>query len=226
MALITGNIFESFGLDLNPTNLVKEFWLDFRLKIRIWIQIRNLLQAGSGFVTNSFGSLIGSLKTKVPIWILRQKNYIIFKSNRSNLVSDPDPQALRYIRIRQQNDTDLTMNPNTHSCSNFNSVVDLHHFWSPDPDPHQIKIRIRIRIRIEVIICIRIRINLQTTSQNVWNMSLFEHFFKGLSLYLEARIRIRIRIRGKKSDPDPNQRDADPQHWQQLVLFSFLRLVT
>jgi hypothetical protein len=37
------------------------------------------------------------------------------------------------------------------------------------PNPHQIKIRIRIHI------------NLQMTSQNVWNMSLFEHFFKGLS---------------------------------------------
>jgi hypothetical protein len=32
---------------------------------------------------------------------------------------------------------------------------------------------------------IRIRINLQMTSQNVWNMSLYEHFFKGLSFYLE-----------------------------------------
>jgi hypothetical protein len=34
----------------------------------------------------------------------------------------------------------------------------------PDPDPH----------------------NLQTTCQNVWNMSTFQHFFKVLSLYLEA----------------------------------------
>jgi hypothetical protein len=33
------------------------------------------------------------------------------------------------------------------------------------------------------------------TSQNVWNMRLFEHFFKVLSLYLEARCRIRIRIK-------------------------------
>jgi hypothetical protein len=32
-------------------------------------------------------------------------------------------------------------------------------------------------------------------SQNVWNLSLFEHFFKGFSLYFEARIWIRIRIR-------------------------------
>ncbi len=32
-------------------------------------------------------------------------------------------------------------------------------------------------------------------SQNVWNMSLFEHFFKVLSLYLEALIWIRIHIR-------------------------------
>jgi hypothetical protein len=35
------------------------------------------------------------------------------------------------------------------------------------------------------------------TSQNVWNMSLFEHFFKGLSLYWEARIRIRIRVKSR-----------------------------
>ncbi len=30
------------------------------------------------------------------------------------------------------------------------------------------------------------------TCQNVWNMSAFEPIFKGLSLYLEARIWIRI----------------------------------
>ncbi len=41
---------------------------------------------------------------------------------------------------------------------------------------------------------IRIRIDLQMTGQNVLNMSLFEHFLKGLSLYLEARIWIWIRI--------------------------------
>jgi hypothetical protein len=33
------------------------------------------------------------------------------------------------------------------------------------------------------------------TSQNVWNMSLFEHFFKVLSLYFEVRIQIRIGIK-------------------------------
>jgi hypothetical protein len=48
-----------------------------------------------------------------------------------------------------------------------------------------------VRIRI------RIRINLQMTSLNVWNMSLFEHFFKVLSLYLEVRIRIRIKVKGR-----------------------------
>jgi hypothetical protein len=49
------------------------------------------------------------------------------------------------------------------------SVVDpdLHHFGNLDP--HQIKIRIRIRI------------NLQMTSQNVWNISLFEHFLKSFA---------------------------------------------
>ncbi len=40
---------------------------------------------------------------------------------------------------------------------------------------------IQIRIRIEVISWIRIGIYLQMTSQNVWNMSLFENFFKVLS---------------------------------------------
>jgi hypothetical protein len=58
-------------------------------------------------------------------------------------------------------------------------------------------------------------------SQDVWNMSVFEHFFKGLSLYLEARIWIRIRInenqnpdprQGDKSNPDPHLSDVDPQH--------------
>jgi hypothetical protein len=52
----------------------------------------------------------------------------------------------------------------------------------------------RICIRIIVISWIRIRIKLQMTSQNVWIMSLFEYFFKVLSLYLEARIRIRIKV--------------------------------
>jgi hypothetical protein len=102
---------------------------------------------------------------------------------------------------------------------------DPHHFGDlyPHSVPRQLKIRIRIRIRI--------RINLQMTRQQVWNMSLFEHCFKGLSLYLEARIWIRIRIRvkvgsgsasnknqnpdpyqGDYSNLDPHQGDADPQH--------------
>ncbi len=67
-------------------------------------------------------------------------------------------------------------------------------------DPDRIKstgrIRIRIRIHIIVISWIRIRIDLQMTSQTVWNKSLFEHFFKVLSLCLE-RMRLRIRIKVK-----------------------------
>jgi hypothetical protein len=51
-----------------------------------------------------------------------------------------------------------------------------------DPDPHQSD---------------KLDLDLQMTSQNAWNMSLFEHFFKVLSLYLEAGIRIRIRIKEK-----------------------------
>jgi hypothetical protein len=54
-----------------------------------------------------------------------------------------------------------------------------------------------IRIRNRVISWIRMCINLQMTSLNVWNMSLFEHLFKVLSLYLEARIRIRIKVKSR-----------------------------
>jgi hypothetical protein len=56
---------------------------------------------------------------------------------------------------------------------------------------------IRIRIQIKVIswIWIRIHINLQMTSQNVLNMTIFEHFFKDWDLYMEARIRIRLQIK-------------------------------
>jgi hypothetical protein len=48
------------------------------------------------------------------------------------------------------------------------------------------------------------------TSQNVWNMSLFEHFFQGFeflfgSLDPDAH-------QSDKRDPDPRQGDADPQH--------------
>jgi hypothetical protein len=60
-----------------------------------------------------------------------------------------------------------------------------------------VKSWIRNRIRIKVINWNRIRINLQMTSQIVWKMSLFEHFSKVLSLYLEARIRTRFRIKLK-----------------------------
>jgi hypothetical protein len=79
------------------------------------------------------------------------------------------------------------------SASNKNSDL------VPHPDPHQIKIRIRICIQSKSWIRNRawMRINLQITNQNVWNMSLFGHIFKGLSLYLEARIWIRIRVRVK-----------------------------
>jgi hypothetical protein len=57
-------------------------------------------------------------------------------------------------------------------------------------------------VRIKVISWTRnrIRIGLQTTRQNVWNTSLFEQFFKGLSLYLEARIWIRNLRKDTKMD--------------------------
>jgi hypothetical protein len=68
-------------------------------------------------------------------------------------------------------------------CSVVNP--DLHHFGNldPRPDPHSHQIKIRIRI------------NKPMASPNVWNLSLFWHFSKSPSLYLEARIRIRFRIR-------------------------------
>ncbi len=50
-------------------------------------------------------------------------------------------------------------------------------------------------IRIKLKSKIRIRINMEMTSQNVRNMSLFEHFFTVLSIYLEAGIRIRIKVK-------------------------------
>jgi hypothetical protein len=58
-------------------------------------------------------------------------------------------------------------------------------------------------LSVEMLLWIQIRINLQMASQNVWNMSLFGHFFEGLSLYSEARIWMH---QGEKSDPD-----LDPQ---------------
>jgi len=82
-----------------------------------------------------------------------------------------------------------------------------------------IKVISWIRIRIKVIrwTLIQIRINLQMTSQNVWNMSLFEHFFKVLSLYLEARIQIRPDpYQSDKQNPESHQSDADPQHCLKL----------
>jgi hypothetical protein len=64
------------------------------------------------------------------------------------------------------------------------SVVDSdpHHFGNLDP--HRIKIRIRIRIK--VIRWIRNQISdphqFADEKPNIWNTSLFKHFFKGLSL--------------------------------------------
>ncbi len=56
------------------------------------------------------------------------------------------------------------------------------------PDPHPYQHRIRIKVISWIRNRILIRINLQMASQNVWNMSLFECFSNGSSLYLEARI--------------------------------------
>jgi hypothetical protein len=49
-----------------------------------------------------------------------------------------------------------------------------------DPDTHEIKIRIRI--------------NLPMTNQDVCNMSLFEHFFKGLKVLSSEMDPVEIRL--------------------------------
>jgi hypothetical protein len=63
---------------------------------------------------------------------------------------------------------------------------DPHHFGNLDAHPHQIKIRIRIKV-----------INLQMTSQNVCNMSLYIlSFFQGFEIMWKLGL-----------DPDPHQGD-------------------
>ncbi len=79
----------------------------------------------------------------------------------------------------------------------------------------------------DAVLWIRIRISLQMWSQNVWNMSLFEHFFKGLSLYLElgsgsgsasewqvgsGSACTSDKTQDQDPRPDTHQSDADPQH--------------
>jgi serine/threonine protein kinase len=68
------------------------------------------------------------------------------------------------------------------SGSGFASGFASNKNQDPDPHPHRRKIRVRIRIKVISWIrnLIRIRMSLLMTSQNERNMSLFEHFFKGL----------------------------------------------
>ncbi len=66
---------------------------------------------------------------------------------------------------------------------------DPDHFGNLDPHPHQIKIRIRIRIKIYKLDPEPDPDPHQFADvKRVWNMSLFYHFYKGLSLFFEARI--------------------------------------
>ncbi len=65
---------------------------------------------------------------------------------------------------------------------------------NPLQDPHQIKIWIRIGYASNPDQDMH---QFSDDSQIVWNISLFEHFFKDLSLYFEALILIRILIRVK-----------------------------
>ncbi len=85
----------------------------------------------------------------------------------------------------------MDQNPDPHQIQieRQNPDLDPHQYdkLDPDPRPHQMISWIWIRIRIKV----------QMTSQTVRKMSLFEHFFKVLSLYLEARIRIQIKVKGR-----------------------------
>jgi hypothetical protein len=91
-------------------------------------------------------------------------------------------------------------------------------------DPHYITIRIRIHIRIRIKSWIRIRINLQMTSQNVWNMSLFEHFSQGVEPLFGSWDP--DPPQGEKSEPDPYQiksgsgsaSKSDPQHCMMLCI--------
>ncbi len=64
--------------------------------------------------------------------------------------------------------------PNTIPIFNFH-LKEHYLYLEPDQDPHQFAD--------------------DRPKCTVWNISLFEHFFMGLNLYLEARIRIRIRIK-------------------------------
>jgi hypothetical protein len=86
--------------------------------------------------------------------------------------------------------------------------MDPHQFSNLDPHPHQIKIQIRIRIKVISWIRIRIwiRINLQMTSQNVWNMRLFEHIFRGLDSDPDPH-------QSEKSAPDPHPHSIDDEFY-------------
>jgi hypothetical protein len=159
----------------------------------IWSLLRKKLRANAFRATVQIS--VFSVKGKRPIWL-----YFPYKIVAENIRSTATPKQLRcwfYYTVLIFEMHPLQKITKLSLCSVpvpvpimvKRSVVD------PDPEPHQIKIMIRIRIK--VISWIRIRITLQMTSEssNVRNMSLFEHFFKGLSLYLEARIWIQIRIR-------------------------------
>jgi hypothetical protein len=65
--------------------------------------------------------------------------------------------------------------------------MDPQHFGNLDPDPHQSDTLDPDPDLHQFL----------EDGLNVWNISLFEHFFTDLSLYSEARIRIRILIRVK-----------------------------
>jgi hypothetical protein len=58
----------------------------------------------------------------------------------------------------------------------------------------KLKGSILIRIRIKLISWLRIRINFEMTSQNVWNVSVFE---KGFDSLFGPTIRIRIKVKGR-----------------------------
>ncbi len=72
----------------------------------------------------------------------------------------------------------------------------------------RIRIIFRIRILIKVISWIRIRINLQITSQNVWNMSLFRAFIWELGSGSRSGSGWKV-VSGSVSASDKNQ-DPDP----------------
>jgi hypothetical protein len=126
--------------------------------------------------------------------LLRQNKNLFYRHDESNEPVNERPLSFVPFVLFESPFTSVSASvvdpdpPDPHGSDSFGNL-DPH----VDPHPHQIKIWIRIRIK--VISWIRIRISLQMTSQNVWNMSLFEHFFQEIEHLFGSYIWIRIRVK-------------------------------